>query len=57
MPPYYALGFFQGTDAYDMQMLVPYVLDGYASNDFPLEGMILEQYNVDKDRIFTLDYL
>jgi len=30
MPPYYALGFFQGTDAYDMQMLVPYVLDGYS---------------------------
>ena len=54
MPPYYALGLFQGGDSYTMESLLTYVLDNYAKNDLPLEGLIIEQYNDERDRIFTM---
>jgi alpha-glucosidase (family GH31 glycosyl hydrolase) len=56
MPPYYALGFFQGSNSYFMESSLSYVLDNYAKNDLPLEGMIIEEYNEDRDRIFTWSY-
>ncbi len=37
-----------------MESFLTYVLDNYAKNDLPLEGLIIEQYNDERDRIFTM---
>ena len=40
-----------------MEQLINYVIDNYNKADIPLEGFILEEYNINKDRIFTVALL
>ena len=56
MPPYYALGFFQGSEAYSIDQWLNMEPTNYAKYDFPLEGVEVEQYCDQKDRIFTVSY-
>jgi alpha-glucosidase (family GH31 glycosyl hydrolase) len=45
MPPYHALGFYQGSNAYTNIAQLTDVLTKYKSIGVPLEGLILDNYN------------
>jgi alpha-glucosidase (family GH31 glycosyl hydrolase) len=45
MPPYHALGFYQGSNAYTNTTQLTDVLANYTKIGVPLEGLILDNYN------------
>jgi alpha-glucosidase (family GH31 glycosyl hydrolase) len=45
MPPFYALGFFQGSSSYNTLDKVKAAVEGYLSLGVALEGVFLTAYN------------
>jgi alpha-glucosidase len=55
MPPFYALGFFQGSSAYTSLAQVEAVQAMYEKYHFLVEGYHLDAYNTAGNEIFTVD--
>jgi alpha-glucosidase (family GH31 glycosyl hydrolase) len=53
LPPFYALGLFQGSNAYDSLDKVKSNFKSYSDLGAPLEGMILNNYNTAPHDTFT----
>lgn len=55
MPPYYALGVFQGSKSYDSLEKVQEVVTQYKTNSWPLEGVFIENYNENPHWTYTIN--
>lgn len=44
MPPYFALGLFQGSSAYDSSAALNAVVKGYSDAKIPIEGLYVESF-------------
>ena len=54
MPPYYALGFYQGSDAYKSEDDLNAVINGYKGANINIEGIQVDKY-YNKAKIFSND--
>ena len=45
MPPYHALGFYQGSNAYTSLQNVKDVVNGFSAPGVALEGLFIDNYN------------
>jgi alpha-glucosidase (family GH31 glycosyl hydrolase) len=54
MPPYHALGFYQGSNTYDSLAKVQSVVQGYTDPGVALEGVFISNYNKQPHQTFTI---
>ena len=55
MPPYYALGFFQGSNTYKTLQNVKDTVQGFSDMGVALEGLFVTDYNQQPHQTFTIN--
>lgn len=55
MPPFWGLGYFQSSSAYDTQNDYEVMIDKYLEAEFPLEGVFVDKEYMDRYLNFEVD--